>query len=117
MVLQGQPDEDPTWAVPGGSIEPGEMPEEAAAREWNEETGMELCALRPYTTAEGVKEYRRFRVFYFTAKARDDRPDSRDPDGLIHRVAWIPFHKLPALTLTHEDQRQILNRFTSAESA
>lgn len=30
------------WEMPGGSIEPGETPEEAAVREFKEESGLEL---------------------------------------------------------------------------
>jgi ADP-ribose pyrophosphatase YjhB (NUDIX family) len=42
MVLQGRSGEEPSWAVPGGSIEPGETPERAAIREVREETGLEV---------------------------------------------------------------------------
>jgi ADP-ribose pyrophosphatase YjhB (NUDIX family) len=116
MVLQGQPHEKPTWAVPGGSIEPGETPEQAVAREMKEETGIDVCALGPYTVIEGVREYGPFQVHYYTVKTLGDKALSSGPDGLIHRVAWIPFHRLPDLKLTHEDQKQILSAFMSTES-
>ena len=38
------------WAMPGGKIEEGETPEEAARREVMEETGLDAGPILPYTT-------------------------------------------------------------------
>jgi ADP-ribose pyrophosphatase YjhB (NUDIX family) len=45
------------WGTPGGAIEPGESPEEAAIRETLEETGFEVV-LERLRTALGGPEYR-----------------------------------------------------------
>lgn len=39
---QGPHDPVPTWAIPGGVVEPGELPTEAMIREVAEETGLEV---------------------------------------------------------------------------
>lgn len=131
MVLQGRPDEEPSWAVPGGSREPGETPEQAAIREVKEETGLDVRIVRPYAVVEGVKDYGAFRAHYFqgdivggkTPKTSEVSEISEilevvggaakagDPDGLIHRVVWVPADRLPDLRLSQEDQRQVLMAF------
>jgi 8-oxo-dGTP pyrophosphatase MutT (NUDIX family) len=45
------------WSTPGGAIEPGESPEEAAIRETKEETGFDV-ALDGLRTVLGGPEYR-----------------------------------------------------------
>ena len=111
MVLQGRPDEGHSWAVPGGSIESGETPEQAAIREVKEETGLEVRIVRPYAVVEGVKEYGTYRVHYLQMDVVGGGMEVGDPDGLIHRVAWVPADRLPDLRLSHEDQRQVLMEF------
>jgi ADP-ribose pyrophosphatase YjhB (NUDIX family) len=111
MVLQSHPDEEPTWAVPGGSIEPNETSEQAAIREMKEETGFETCAVHPYTIVESTRERGTHRVHYFQADDASGEARVDDPDNLIHQVAWIPTQRLFNLQLSHEDQRHILLTF------
>ncbi len=46
-VLLIRRDDTGEWALPGGAVEEGELPNEAAAREVEEETGLKVLAVRP----------------------------------------------------------------------
>ncbi len=45
------------WEMPGGKIDPGETPEEAAAREFREETGYEVESLEVIEHEDGGLVY------------------------------------------------------------
>jgi 8-oxo-dGTP pyrophosphatase MutT (NUDIX family) len=77
------------WEIPAGRIDPGETPEQAAARETLEETGWrpgplrELCA---YAPSNGSSD-QVFHLFTASSAARVGEPT--DP-GESERIEWVP---------------------------
>lgn len=103
MLQRSMEDEDPaagTWEFPGGKLETGEMPVQAAVREWQEETGCTLPSGRvtgDWVSADGV-----YHGYVYAIESEDlvdlsDRgdvlnPDDPDGDHFEALAWWDPDH-------------------------
>jgi len=86
------------WEAPGGKIEDGETPEEAAIREFREETGRELKILC-YELFEGGH------VFYGTVGEKTEKIE----DPAIEKAEL--FDELPSgLAFSEEEYRELMRR-------
>lgn len=83
------------WELPGGRIDEGESPAQAAARETLEETGWRLGPLRPlfaFHPIAGLSD-QRFHVF-----AADGAEYVHEPDGVeAERVEWVGLERVREL--------------------
>lgn len=98
LVKRGKEPQRGRWTVPGGSVEPGESLQEAAAREALEETGLEVRIGRElWSLTTPTADGRMFEIHDFAATvtggaliAGDDADDAR----------WVHLDELDNLPLT-----------------
>lgn len=98
LVLLVRRSDDGRWAMPGGWVEPGETPAEAAVRETLEETGLQVTADRI------VHVYDRPRSRHFTVACRAAGGTLRTSDETLE----VAFLDPGAVTSWHADHRQRL---------
>lgn len=83
------------WELPGGLVDPGETPLEAARRECHEETGWRVDRLRHLTSmypASGMSD-QRYHVFLGEGARQVGRPT--DPNE-ASEIAWRSFEQVTA---------------------
>lgn len=83
------------WEIPGGRVEPGEEPAEAAAREVVEETGWQPGTLQPLMDlrpAPGLMD-----GVHHIFRAEGAVPVGPPTDVEAERVAWVPLSDAPAM--------------------
>ena len=98
------------WVQPGGHVDPGEGPEEAAVRETHEETGLVAHHLEParlfhVDVHPGPRGHTHYDLRYvLVGEPRDPSP----PPGESPEVAWFDFAS--ALTRCQPNDRPVLAR-------
>lgn len=73
------------WELPGGQVEPGESPAQAAVRELLEEVGVRADELAPWRVYEHDFPAKRVRLHWFNVRRWSGEPKGREGQ----RLAWV----------------------------
>jgi ADP-ribose pyrophosphatase YjhB (NUDIX family) len=101
-VLLIQRDDTRTWAMPGGSLDPGELPDQGAAREVEEETGLKVLPVRLVGLDFWPHQPQGFLIFSFRCLVRGG---SLAPSAEALQVGFYPSQRLPGPMLALHRQR------------
>jgi 8-oxo-dGTP pyrophosphatase MutT (NUDIX family) len=101
--------------LPKGHVDPGETPEQAAAREVREEAGVEaelvdrLGDVRYFYQRGGRRIFKRVRFFLFAYRSGDPA----DHDEEVEEARWMDLAEA-ATALTYQGEREMAARALSA---
>lgn len=82
-----------SWVLPGGGIDRGETPLQAAVREVKEEVGITISAPAFIGEQSNIRQYKKVTVFYFAAyvRSKDVVIDGQE----IKDATWFKLDSLP----------------------
>lgn len=105
LVQRAQPPYKNAWALPGGFVQLDESLEEAAARELDEETGVQEAYLEQlYTYGEPDRDPRgRVITIAYYALLPRDAPIRQEGGSDARKARLIPINELPELAFDHAE--------------
>jgi len=96
-----------SWEVPGGKVEEGETPVEAAARECLEETGLRCNVLTPLIDfLPGLDISHNPTHVFYSEDFEETGEMHLDPSEVL-TLEWVPFERCLSMIFTHEIQESL----------
>jgi len=95
LLLLYRKDEE-HWEVPGGKVEEGESPTQAAVREVEEEIGVDVELEKPFYTGEFMKDGEMY-LWHGYIASTEDEPDIQEEK--FSELEWIDEERLDEIDL------------------
>jgi 8-oxo-dGTP pyrophosphatase MutT (NUDIX family) len=98
------------YAVPGGGVEPGETPEQAAVRELKEETNLNVVLGEKLGELEMDNNYQYFYIatsWSGTLAFGGEELEKQSPSN-IYQLEWVPIEKLGTIELREKVEPLLL---------
>ncbi|MBO4205097.1 NUDIX domain-containing protein [Micromonospora echinofusca] len=115
MLLQLRDGHAPTdanrWGIPGGLVNPGEAPEDAARRELREETGLAIDTELTLFWS-GITADRRLTAYVYCTATNANAEDIATNEG--RAMQFVPADEVPSLDLAH-NAAPVLRSFISSD--
>jgi 8-oxo-dGTP pyrophosphatase MutT (NUDIX family) len=119
QLLVGKRNDNQLYTLPAGHLEDGESPEQGAARELFEETGlraMSLSHLKNYTLTDGTE------LHCFSAYVSGEPHSQNDPDDEVSEWEWIDVEEgLPPKVYNHlhgpQDEQNLIKQLFQLQKA
>jgi 8-oxo-dGDP phosphatase len=89
------------WELPGGVVDEGEQPDEAALRELEEQTGYRAGRMEPLVTVQAAPDTADGERVVFVGRDGEHVRDSVSSEP-IERVEWVPVGMVPRLIAAGE---------------
>ncbi len=99
LLLHRSTDEQTQWELPGGKIEEGELPAEAAIREMYEELGVRVQLTAELGSAEFEDDETEYHYTWFQAIVIGGEPSIQEPQK-FDDLDYVEFDDLASLALS-----------------
>ncbi len=90
------------WEFPGGKLDDGELPAEAAVRECREETGLVVDVVKALSTVHHRYDHGAVVLHFFLCRLRDPRASSP-----LRPFAWVARNELAQLAFPPANQNVV----------